>query len=142
MATWHGLASFSPLASPKPPGLRLGLIWTLCHPASLHRSILPSLLLLLFTKEALLLKSFIVNPPPPRLAASLPAKCNFSSRAAAAASAKPSKRREKESEGEKKTKKKLSPGPRRLKDESDSYIRARFWNRCRAPQQNQTPQRK
>lgn len=36
MTTWHGRASFSPSASPKPPGLRLGLIWTLCHPVSIH----------------------------------------------------------------------------------------------------------
>lgn len=72
------------------------------------------------------------TPPRPSLAASLPAKCNFSSRAAAAASAKPTNRREK------KEKKKRSPGPRRLKDVSDSNIIARFWNRYRITQQSQT----
>lgn len=40
LTTWRGIASFSPpplpTASPKPPDLRLGLIWTLCHPVSIH----------------------------------------------------------------------------------------------------------
>lgn len=37
LTTWRGIASFSPpTASPKPPDLRLGLIWTLYHPVSIH----------------------------------------------------------------------------------------------------------
>lgn len=32
-----------PAASPKPPGLRLGLIWTLCHPVSIHHPHIPIL---------------------------------------------------------------------------------------------------
>lgn len=62
LTTCHGFASSSPPpprpASPKPPDLRLGLIWTLCHPVSIHHphSLIHSSLLpppSLFTKEAL-----------------------------------------------------------------------------------------
>lgn len=68
MTTWHGIASSSPSASPKPPGLRLGLIWTLCHPVSIHHPhspILSSLLPPSSLPKRLWFKILYCEPPLP-----------------------------------------------------------------------------
>lgn len=75
LTTWCGIASSSPhpplprTASPKPPDLRLGLIWTLCHPVSSTTptaSFIPPSLPLY--QRGFGLKSFIVSP-------TLPSQC-------------------------------------------------------------------
>lgn len=83
MTTWHhGTATSSPPALPKPADLRLGLIWTLCHPVSIHlppmpHSFHPTSRPLLY-QRGFGLKSFTANPH--SLCRVFAANCNFSSR--------------------------------------------------------------